>query len=114
MGIMNLLADEGAAHGILLNAVSPVAKSRMWGVEGEPDELKPETGAPGVAVLASAATYRRRLDTACRAGQFHATRAVEAKGADYPRDLRKVHVETPAAVAAAQDEIAVLAQEPRS
>jgi len=48
VGIVNVLAAEGAAHGIVVNAVSPVAKTRMWGVEGEPDELHPEAVAPGV------------------------------------------------------------------
>lgn len=51
VGIVNVLAAEGAAHGIVVNAVSPVAKTRMWGVEGEPDELHPDAVAPGVAFL---------------------------------------------------------------
>jgi len=114
VGIMNVLADEGAAHGIIVNAVSPVAKTRMWGVEGEPDELKPETVAPGVAFLASAACLEGGWILRAANGQFHATRVVEAEGVDYPRDLRAVHAGTPAAVAAAWDQIAVLAQEPRS
>lgn len=29
VGIMNVLADEGAAHSIIVNAASPVAKTRM-------------------------------------------------------------------------------------
>jgi hypothetical protein len=29
---MNILAAEGEEHRILVNAVSPVAKTRMWGV----------------------------------------------------------------------------------
>ncbi|MGO4840068.1 SDR family NAD(P)-dependent oxidoreductase, partial [Rhizobiaceae sp. 2RAB30] len=37
VGIVNVLAAEGGAHGIVVNAISPVAKTRMWGVEGEPD-----------------------------------------------------------------------------
>lgn len=114
VGIMNVLADEGAAHGIIVNAVSPVAKTRMWGVEGEPNELKPETVAPGVAFLASAACIEGGWILRAANGQFHATRAVEAEGVVYPRDLRAVHAGTPAAVAKAWDQIAVLAQEPRS
>ncbi|WP_300396967.1 SDR family NAD(P)-dependent oxidoreductase [uncultured Sphingobium sp.] len=114
VGIMNVLADEGAAHGIIVNAVSPVAKTRMWGVEGEPDELKPEAVAPGVAFLASAACSEGGWILRAANGQFHATRVVEAEGVDYPRDLRAVHAGTPAAVATAWDRITVLAREPRS
>jgi len=47
-------------------------------------------------------------------GQVHATRAAEAEGVDYPRDLRAVDTSSPAAVAMAWDRIAVLAREPRS
>ena len=114
VGIMNVLADEGAAHGIIVNAVSPVAKTRMWGVEGEPDELKPEAVAPGVAFLASAACSEGGWILRAANGQFHATRVVEAEGVDYPRDLRAVHAGPPAAVATAWDRITVLAREPRS
>ena len=47
LGIMNALSMEGAVDGILVNAISPVAKTRMWGVNGEPDNLKPPVGDPG-------------------------------------------------------------------
>lgn len=114
VGIMNVLADEGAAVGIVVNAVSPVAKTRMWGIEGEPDELKPEAVAPGVAFLASAACKEGGWILRAANGQFHATRAVEAEGVVYPRNLRGIEAETPAAVAEAWSQIAVPAQEPRS
>lgn len=32
IGLMNVLAVEGALHGIVVNAISPVAKTRMWNV----------------------------------------------------------------------------------
>ena len=48
LGLVNVLALEGAEHGIVVNAVSPVAKTRMWGIEGEPDELHPDAVAQGV------------------------------------------------------------------
>ncbi|WP_295813517.1 SDR family NAD(P)-dependent oxidoreductase [uncultured Nitratireductor sp.] len=114
VGIVNVLADEGAAHGIVVNAASPVAKTRMWGVEGEPDELKPEAVAPGVAFLASGACTEGGWILRAANSQFHATRAAEAEGVDYPRDLCAVRADTPAAVAAAWDRIAVLAREPRT
>lgn len=113
VGVMNVLADEGAEHGIVVNAVSPVAKTRMWGVEGEPDDLKPSAVAPGVAFLASNACTEGGWVLRAANGQFHATRAVEAEGVDYPRDLRAVAVDSPGAVAAAWDRIACLAPEAR-
>lgn len=114
VGIVNVLADEGAEHGIVVNAVSPVAKTRMWGVEGEPEDLKPEAVAPGVTFLASEACTEGGWILRAANGQFHATRAAEAKEVDYPRDLRAVRADTPAAVTAAWDRIAVLAREPRA
>lgn len=114
VGIVNVLADEGAQHGIVVNAVSPVAKTRMWGVEGEPDDLKPTAVAPGVAFLASNACTEGGWILRAANGQFHATRAAEAGGVDYPRDLRAVPASTPGAVAEAWDRIAVLAREPRA
>lgn len=114
VGIVNVLADEGAEHGIVVNAVSPVAKTRMWGVEGELKDLKPEAVAPGVAFLASEACTEGGWILRAANGQFHATRAAEAEGVDYPRDLRAVRADSPAAVAAAWDRIAVMAREPRA
>ena len=55
IGVANALAHEGGPHGILVNAISPVAKTRMWGVDGEPDELRPDAVAPGAAFLVSEA-----------------------------------------------------------
>jgi len=83
------------------------------GVEGEPEDLKPEAVAPGVAFLASAACTEGGWILRAANGQFHATRAAEAEGVDYPRDLRAVRADTPAAVSAAWNRIAVMAREPR-
>ncbi len=113
VGVMNVLADEGAEHGIVVNAVSPVAKTRMWGVEGEPEDLKPSAVAPGVAFLASNACTEGGWVLRAANGQFHAARAVEAGGVDYPRDLRAVAADSPGAVAAVWDRIACLAPEAR-
>lgn len=90
VGIMNILACEGAEHGILVNAISPVAKTRMWGVEGEPDELHPDAVAPGAAFLVSEACRDSGWLLRASNGQFHAIKAREAPGVDYPRDLRAV------------------------
>lgn len=100
VGIVNVLAAEGAPHGIVVNAVSPVAKTRMWGVQGEPDELHPDAVAPGVAFLASAACGEGGWILRASNGQFHATRSVEAEDVAYPRDLRAVRAESIEDVAA--------------
>jgi len=113
VGIVNVLAAEGAAHGIVVNAVSPVAKTRMWGVDGEPDELHPEAVAPGVVFLASRACIEGGWIVRASNGQFHATRLTEAEGVRYPRDLRAVVAGNIEAVARQRPQIARAAVEPR-
>ncbi|MEO8954337.1 MAG: SDR family NAD(P)-dependent oxidoreductase [Ktedonobacteraceae bacterium] len=54
LGLMNALAVAGAADGIRVNAISPVAATRMLQRAVAPQELRPEQVAPGVAFLASA------------------------------------------------------------
>lgn len=90
LGIMNALSMEGAKDGILVNAVSPVAKTRMWGIEGEPDNLKPEWVAPGVVFLASGQCQDTGYILRASNGQFTATRFVENQGVEYPVDLARV------------------------
>lgn len=113
VGIVNVLAHEGAPHGIYVNAISPVAKTRMWGVEDEPDELRPDAVAPGAAFLVSDACQATGWVLRASNGQFHAVKACEAAGVDYPRDLQAVTADRPEAVEAAWDRIAVAATEAR-
>lgn len=113
VGIVNALAAEGATHGIVVNAVSPVAKTRMWGVEGEPDELHPENVAPGVVFLASRACIEGGWILRASNGQFHATWLTEAEGVHYPRDLRAVPAGSVEEVAAQWPAIAKAAVQPR-
>jgi len=113
VGIVNVLAAEGAPHGIVVNAVSPVAKTRMWGVEGEPDELHPDAVAAGVAFLVSAACVDGGWVLRASNGQFHATRSVEAEGVTYPRDLRAVQAASVEEVAAQWARVAQAAVELR-
>lgn len=105
VGIANILAHEGAVHGIKVNCISPVAKTRMWGIEGEPDELEPAKVAPGAAYLASRACSASAVVLRASNGQFLAIRNTEASGVDYPRDLRAHHAATIDAIAQAWEEI---------
>ncbi|PQZ83746.1 MULTISPECIES: SDR family NAD(P)-dependent oxidoreductase [Pseudomonas] len=105
LGIMNALSHEGAEAGILVNAVSPVAKTRMWGVTEEPDELKPDWVTPGVVFLASAQCQDTGYILRASNGQFTATRFTENPGVDYPRNLARIKADTAQAVAAAWDSI---------
>jgi len=111
LGITNVLAHEGAPHGILVNAISPVAKTRMWGVEGEPDELRPDAVTPGAAFLVSEDCRASAWVLRASNGQFRALKLREAPGVDYPRDLRAVSADSPEAVAAAWSRIAVASPE---
>ncbi|MCJ2140185.1 SDR family NAD(P)-dependent oxidoreductase [Methylobacterium sp. E-066] len=113
VGIVNVLAREGAADGIVVNAISPVAKTRMWGVESEPDELRPSDVAPGAAFLVSEACTEGGWILRASNGQFHATRASEALGVSYPRDLSAVRAVSVDEIAAQWSRIAVPAVEPR-
>jgi len=113
VGIANVLAMEGAPHGILVNAISPVAKTRMWGVDGEPDELRPDAVAPGAAYLVSDSCTAGGWVLRASNGQFHATRASEASGVDYPRNLNAVSAASPEAVAKAWNHIAISHEELR-
>lgn len=99
LGLVNVLALEGAEHGIVVNAVSPVAKTRMWGIEGEPDELHPEAVAQGVAYLASTRCHVGGWTLRASNGQFHALRLQEAEHVAYPRDLRAVSADSIESVA---------------
>jgi NAD(P)-dependent dehydrogenase (short-subunit alcohol dehydrogenase family) len=107
IGIVNVLAREGAPHGIGVNAISPVAKTRMWGVEGEPDELRPDAVAPGALYLVSADCMASGWVMRASNGQFVATRAREAEHVAYPRDLVAVRADTPEEVAKTWSAIAV-------
>jgi len=105
LGIMNALSMEGATDGILVNAVSPVAKTRMWGVTEEPDTLKPQWVAPGVIFLASELCQDTGYILRASNGQFTATRFAENKGVDYPVDLARVKASSAEQIAQLWDHI---------
>jgi NAD(P)-dependent dehydrogenase (short-subunit alcohol dehydrogenase family) len=52
-GLMNALAASGERYGIRVNAISPVAATRMFTRKVAAGELNPEQVAPGAAFLAS-------------------------------------------------------------
>nr|WP_313311612.1 SDR family NAD(P)-dependent oxidoreductase [Stenotrophomonas geniculata] len=99
LGLVNVLALEGAEHGIVVNAVSPVAKTRMRGIEDEPDELHPDAVAQGVAYLASTRCQEGGWALRASNGQFHALRLQDAAHVAYPRDLRAVSADSIESVA---------------
>ncbi|WP_409272746.1 SDR family NAD(P)-dependent oxidoreductase [Pseudomonas sp. KCJK9111] len=105
LGIMNALSMEGTKAGILVNAVSPVAKTRMWGVTGKPENLKPEWVTPGVVFLASQQCQDTGYVLRASNGQFTATRFVENPGVDYPVDLARVKATSAEQVAQLWDHI---------
>lgn len=114
VGIVNVLAHEGAPHGIVVNAISPVAKTRMWGVEEESEELRPDAVAPGAAFLVSEACRASGWVLRASNGQFHAVKQREAIGVDYPLDLQAVAANSPEAVETKWERIAVAAVETRA
>ena len=105
LGIMNALSHEGAEAGINVNAISPVAKTRMWGVTDEPDELKPEWVTPGVVFLASGQCQDTGYILRASNGQFTATRFTENPGVEYPRNLARIKAANAQEVAAAWSRI---------
>ncbi|WP_426160813.1 SDR family NAD(P)-dependent oxidoreductase [Pseudomonas sp. DWR1-3-2b2] len=105
LGIMNALSHEGVEAGIKVNAISPVAKTRMWGVTEEPDELKPDWVTPGVLFLASEQCEDTGYILRASNGQFTATRFTENPGVDYPRNLARIKAGSADAVAAAWNSI---------
>ena len=105
LGIMNALSMEGMADRILVNAVSPVAKTRMWGVTEAPVNLKPEWVTPGVVFLASQQCCDTGYIVRASNGQFTATRFVENPGVDYPVDLARVKASSAEQVAQLWEQI---------
>lgn len=106
IGLMNVLAVEGALHGILVNAISPVAKTRMWNVQDEPEDLRPEQVAPGVLYLASPECRESGFILRASNGQFTAVRWIERDNVDYPLNLAAIESSTAEDLATRWQEIA--------
>jgi NAD(P)-dependent dehydrogenase (short-subunit alcohol dehydrogenase family) len=106
IGLMNVLAVEGKEHGILVNAISPVAKTRMWNVQDEPEDLRPDQVAPGVLYLASPECQESGFILRASNGQFTAVRWIERDNVDYPLNLAAVESSTAEDLATRWQEIA--------
>ncbi|WP_322743928.1 SDR family NAD(P)-dependent oxidoreductase [Nostoc edaphicum] len=106
IGLMNVLAVEGKEHGILVNAISPVAKTRMWNIQDQPEDLRPDQVAPGVLYLASGECRESGFILRASNGQFTALRWVERNNVDYPLNLAAVESSTAEDLATRWQEIA--------
>ena len=85
-GLMVVLAAEGRDYGILSNAISPVAATRVYTRAAEPGELEPEQVAPGVLFLASEECRLTGVVLAAAGGRFDVRRWTRSEGADFGRD----------------------------
>ncbi|MBJ9950746.1 SDR family NAD(P)-dependent oxidoreductase [Acinetobacter bereziniae] len=90
VGIMNALSKEGESFGILINAISPVAKTRMWGIKQPSENLKPEWVTPGVLYLASPLCKDTGVILRASNSQFTATRFCENADVIYPENLARI------------------------
>jgi NAD(P)-dependent dehydrogenase (short-subunit alcohol dehydrogenase family) len=69
-GLMNALAAAGEAHGIRVNAISPVAATRMFTRQVAAGELMPEQAAPGAVFLASRECHVSAVVLRAASGRF--------------------------------------------
>lgn len=85
-GLMLVVAAEGKEHGILANAISPVAATRMLQRSAEPGELDPEQVAPGVLFLASERCTVSGVVLRAAGGLFSTARWELGEDVDLSRD----------------------------
>ncbi len=113
LGAMNILAQEGEQHNIRINAISPVAKTRMWGITEQPHDLQPELVSPGILYLASSLCDESGWILRASNGQFHATKYFEAANVRYPIDLAAINANSPEEIHQNWAPIAIKNIEPR-
>jgi NAD(P)-dependent dehydrogenase (short-subunit alcohol dehydrogenase family) len=86
VGLMFVTAAEGEPHGILANAISPAAATRVLTRKVEPGELEPEQVVPGVVFLASEeCTFAGRVLEA-GGGEFSVARWTSSDDVDLGRE----------------------------
>ncbi len=83
LGLMNALAVAGEADGIRVNAISPVAATRMFRSATAPQELQPEQVAPGVAFLASSQCDVSGIVLRASNGHFSVAQWKRSAGIDF-------------------------------
>jgi len=87
LGLMNALAVAGEAHGIGVNAISPVAATRMLQRPAAPQELRPEQVAPGVAFLASSQCNFSGIVLQASNGHFSVAQWERSTGVDFGEEI---------------------------
>jgi NAD(P)-dependent dehydrogenase (short-subunit alcohol dehydrogenase family) len=85
-GLMVVLAVEGREHGVLSNAISPVAATRIYTQPFEPGELEPEQIAPGVLFLASEQCTRTGVVLSAAGGRFAVRSWTRSEAVDFGRE----------------------------
>ncbi len=85
-GLMNALAAEGTPFNILVNAISPVAATRMYRAATAPGEMTPEQVAPGVVFLASKVCEQSGVVLRAANGAFSVGRYVFNEGVGFGRE----------------------------
>jgi NAD(P)-dependent dehydrogenase (short-subunit alcohol dehydrogenase family) len=85
-GLMVVFAAEGREHGILSNAISPVAATRVYTRHAEPGELEPEQVAPGVLYLAAEECNATGVVLAAAGGRFRVLHWTGRDGVDFGRE----------------------------
>ena len=84
-GLMNGVA-WAAADGVLVNAVAPVAATRIYSRQVEPGELTPEQVAPGVVFLASSACGVSGVVLSAAGGRFATGEYGRGQEVDFGRE----------------------------
>jgi hypothetical protein len=77
---------EGRDHGILANAISPVAATRVDTRHAEPGELEPEQVAPGALFLAAEECSATGVVLSAAGGRFRALHWAGHDGVDFGRE----------------------------
>ena len=83
LGLMVAVAAECQDEGVHINAVSPVAATRV--LRRHRSELLPELVAPGVAFLASSACNESGVVLLASGGRFQAAHWLDSQGIDFGR-----------------------------
>lgn len=100
-GLMNQLVAEGQADGIRVNAISPVAATRIYRRQVKPGTLTPEQITPGVVFLASSCCELSGAVLRAAGGRFAVGYFCRTEGIDFGTDPV-----APETIAARWDELA--------